>query len=108
MYSINVGDLGPAMIITLASNEEPDGANLAGATDIKLDWLKPDGTQELVDLVAVDLTIGKVSRTWVAGDTDIAGIHIGRVKLVRGGAPMTFPSDGSSIRWQFNAALGPC
>ena len=97
-FFLVVGDLEPDMPLacTMNGSAEP----LTGATSIQMRHRKPDGSSALVDLTAVDLATGQVKRVWEDGDTDQAGIHYGRVVVVRAnGEQQTFPNDGTWFSW---------
>lgn len=97
IYSLTVGDLEPEMEID-CSNQL---TLLLDAIDISLKWWKPDGSDPvLVPLVLVDQPTGIVKRVWSAGDTDLSGIHQGRVIVTTSGDKQaTYPDDGSYITW---------
>ena len=95
-------DLLPLMELTL---EDADGAvDLSSATSAKLKIiLKGDlGAAPKIDAaVAIDgdqvTNKGKVTYTWVAGDTDTVGIYYGEVEVLYGTKPLTFPNDSYYI-----------
>ena len=99
-YSIVVGDLQQDLNLDL-------NVDLTTAVSYQLLWRKPDDTETLVALTAADLTLGQVKRVWVAGDTDMAGVHRGRVVVTWEGdipdpsddRPQTFPNDGTWFIW---------
>ena len=97
-YSIVQGDLSPNLSITIGIGDlvEP----LSAAQAIKMHWIKPDGTEALVTLTAIDLPNGKLQYIWQAGDTTLTGVHQGRVIVTLStGKPQSFPSDGTWIYW---------
>ena len=97
-YSLVVGDLEPDMFLTAAVNGT--AKDLSDADTVELRWLKPDGTEVYVSLDEVDFELGQVKRTWVAGDSDDAGVHRGRIVATwAGDEPQTFPNDGSWFIW---------
>jgi hypothetical protein len=100
MYTAVQGDLAEDMGLIADTNGVPE--DISDATEIKLHWVQPDGTTSDVDLVpdTNGLTVGAVKRTWVTGDTDVAGYHRGRITMKRGnGKQETFPSGGAWIYW---------
>ncbi len=98
-FRIIKGDLEPDLLLDLAVNGALEDIN--DATDPVMIWWKPDDTTDEVDLTVVDADAGRVRYTWVDGDTDLVGMHRGRVRLTRGnGEDQTFPSDGSWFRWR--------
>lgn len=98
MFSVVKGDLEPDMELTAELNGA--ASNLTTATAYQLKWIKPDGTESLVALTAVDLDAGKVKRVWSTGDTDMVGYHRGRIVVTwPGDEPGTFPNDGTWIYW---------
>lgn len=104
-YSLIRGDLEPDMELQAKINGVAE--NLTTAQEIKLRWQKPDGTVALVTVTSVDLTLGKVKRVWVAGDTDQVGLHRGQLRVVRSnGEVQTFPNDQSYYLWNVNRQLG--
>lgn len=100
MYAIVKGDLTPNLDISCTVNglAEDLSGNFVSAV---MEWIKPDGTALEVALTTVDLTQGKFTYAWQAGDTDIAGAHRGRVRVTRGsGVLQHFPSDGTYFSWK--------
>lgn len=92
-YSIVVGDREPDMEMVCEVNGKP--SSLVGALAANLRWKKPDGTISMVGLAIVDAAAGLVRRTWIAGDTDQAGQHLGQVVVTRAnGELQTFPNKG--------------
>jgi hypothetical protein len=97
-YSLIVGDLESDMFVTAAVAGVAD--DLRDADTVELDWLKPDGTRVTVPLVAVDAQVGQYKRVWEAGDTDLAGVHRGRMVVTwPTDEPQTYPNDGSWMIW---------
>lgn len=97
-YSLVVGDLEPDMFVTAARSGTPE--DLRDAVTVELDWLRPDGTRSTVALEAVDAEQGQYKRVWEAGDTDIPGVHRGRlVATWPDEEPQTYPNDGTWMLW---------
>src|SRR5689334_6146786 len=97
-YSIVAGDLVPDLNLTAKVNGAPK--SLTDAVTIQMLWMKPDGTETLVDLVAIDLNVGRVKRVWEDGDTDQPGRHAGRIVVTwDGDRTQTFPSNGTWFYW---------
>jgi hypothetical protein len=103
-FSIGQGDLAPDLVLQLTENGSPK--DLTAYTGFTMHWRKPDGSLVAVTLSVLDAATGKVTRSWVAGDTDLAGTHRATVTATRsGGLPQTFPSQGSPAYWIVSAAL---
>jgi hypothetical protein len=100
MFAIVQGDLVPQLLLTCTVNglAEDLSGDFASAV---LEWTKPGGTIVEVALATVDLTQGSFSYTWQAGDTDIVGTHLGRVRVthVSGAKVQHFPSNGTRFSW---------
>ncbi len=97
-YSVTQGDLEPDMLITLAAPGAQ--AALATAQAVDLWWKKPDGTIVTVALVVVNATLYQLKRVWATGDTDIAGLHRGRVLVTASnGEVASDPNDGTHLLW---------
>ena len=97
-FEIVQGDLEPDMLLTCSVNGIVE--NISDSTARVMRWHKPDGTEVDVALTTVNLTLGQVKRVWVAGDTSIPGIHLGRIIVTRAnGENQTFPSDGTYFVW---------
>lgn len=97
-YSLVKGDLGRPMDITLGVPAAV--AALPTATSVKLLWTKPDKTQTLVDLTVIDAGTAKLERTWIAGDTDMVGLHRGIVQVTNAaGKVISDPDDGTHLLW---------
>lgn len=81
--------------------------SLSDVTAARLRWRRPDGVVQEVSLVTVSLALGAFVRFWVAGDTDLVGVHAGQVIVTRGsGGEQTFPNDGLFFYWTVTPALG--
>ncbi len=101
MFLIHQGELEP-MDIVLSSNGRID--NVTGATNPRLIWKTPSGTETTVELTAVSLSGGKFRRTWEEGETDIVGIHRGRVVLeMASGNDRTYPNTGAWFTWRITS-----
>lgn len=105
-YSLIVGDLEPDMFLTAAVSDVAQ--DLSDAVSVELLWRKPDGTESTVALTPVNAATGQYRRVWAAGDTDMAGVHRGRIVVTWDGPSdltsaddevQTFPNDGSWIIW---------
>lgn len=105
-FSLIVGDLEPDMFLTASVSDTAQ--DLSDAVSVELRWRKPDGTESLVDLTVVDAATGQYKRVWEAGDTDMAGVHRGRIVVTWDGEDdmttaddevQTFPNDGSWFLW---------
>lgn len=105
-YSIIRGDLEPDLVFPCKRNGV--AVDLTGALAHTMRWLKPNGTVLTgVALVASDLAAGELKRVWVAGDTDLAGVHRAQVVVTaENGETMTFPSDSTHFTWVVNKQLG--
>lgn len=104
-YSLTQGDLGEPMVIDLGVAAAI--AALATAQSVQLRWQKPDKTVSIVAMTVVDANAGTVQRTWVAGDTDVVGMHRGQVLVTdSAGNPITDPNDGSYLYWEIYPKLG--
>jgi hypothetical protein len=99
-YFIVQGNLDPPLELTLLANGQPFDGSLHV---VQLRWTKPDGTTSTVTLDPVDATLGQYQRTWVAGDTDLPGIHRARVIATKAGRPRHFPSDATFVAWRVAA-----
>lgn len=101
-YSIVAGATSPPLQMTATVNgvAEP----ITDATVLQMRWRKPDGTVSTVALTAVDLSLGQVKRTWASGDTDIPGLHSGRLYITRPTGVEVFPSNGTDIVWNVLAS----
>lgn len=98
-FRIVQGDLEPDLLLDLAVNDTAE--DITDATSPTMVWWKPDDSVDEVDLIVVDAAAGRVRYTWETGDTDLVGLHRGRVVLTRGnGEQQTFPSDGTWFRWR--------
>lgn len=108
-YSLVSGDLKSDMLITLSA---PGAiAALPTAQAANMLWTKPDGTTVTVPLIVVSPgngTSGAVlKRVWSAGDTALAGLHKGTVRITdSAGNLCSDPNDGSHMCWWIYAALG--
>ena len=103
-YSLVQGDLGEALVVTLAVSAAI--AALPTAQSVQLRWQKPDGTTSTVAMTVDNATAGVVRRTWVSGDTAQVGLHRGQVVVTDvGGNPITDPNDGSYLFWWIYPAL---
>ena len=99
-YSLVQGDLEPDMEIDVTAVQGGAPVNLSGAIQLQLRWRKPDKTDSLVNLVAIDLVNGRVKRVWVTGDSDQIGLHKGQVVVTESnGEIATYPNDGSYVLW---------
>jgi hypothetical protein len=97
------GDLEPDLELTIDQAATAESLTLASA--IQMRWRRPDGTQSLVTLTAIDLPNRRVKYVWQAGDTDMVGTHFGRVVITRSnGERETFPKDGSWFYWTISAS----
>ncbi len=98
-YQLVQGNTDPDMEIDVTN---PDGSvlNLTGAQSIAMSWWLPDGTFQSVPLVAIDLSNGKLKRVWSTGDTDVPGLHLGRVEIIDANSkPVTYPNGGKYVQW---------
>lgn len=104
-FTINKGDLAPALEIQLLQNTVP--VSLETAQSIKfyiqkvpvLDQIVLDPTVEKVGAIT-DSLLSKVAYAWNPGDTDVVGKFRVKVKVfyadanLVGGRPITFPTTG--------------
>lgn len=101
-FDMNAGDLEPDMLIHLTVNGLPENVN--DQTAMTMVWTRPDGTEDVLAVIPVvggDGSVTKVLHQWLAGETDMVGVHRGKVVVTRGGGgQQTFPSDASHVRWQ--------
>lgn len=121
-YGIVLGDLGPALVISLGA----DGSAVIGpvlpvgvpplalntSTDIALlHYVGTDNIAREVSLTIASASLGQVSRAWAPGDLSLAGLYKAQVKIIRVGDtsyPRTLPSAGSlSVNWVVFPAFGP-
>lgn len=98
-FDIVRGDTWPPMDIDIATD-------VSTADSVQLRWRKPDGTEYLTSLTAVDLEDGTFMMEWTSDDTDQIGPHHGEVIVITDGAVQTFPPDGSKIIWWVNPQAG--
>lgn len=109
-FTMVQGDLEPDMAIELKVNGEPE--DISDALAFSMRWLKPDGSIVTAAALVEDidgggLETGRVKRIWVAGDTDVIGVHLAQIKVTRAnGEVQTFPSNGTYVRWQIFAPVG--
>jgi hypothetical protein len=97
-YTLVAGDLEPDMFVTAATSGTPD--DLQDALSVQLVWKKPDGTESTVALVGVDAAVGSYKRVWVEGDTDMVGVHQGRLQVTwPDDEVQTYPNDGTWMIW---------
>ena len=97
-FSIVAGDLKEDLNFTCEVNGA--AVDLTTADTIEMLWRRPDGTEVTLELEEVDLDLGQVKYDFVAGDTDIVGIHRARVVVTwPSSQPQTFPSDGTWFLW---------
>lgn len=90
-------DLLPVLTVTL---EDANGAiDLSGATSAKFKMILKDdlgGTPKIDATAAIDpdqvTNKGKVTYTWVSGDTDTVGTFLGEFEVLYGAKPLTFPN----------------
>lgn len=91
-------DLLPVLILTL---KDVNGAvDLSGASSAKFKMiLKGDlgGTPKIDAAVTIDgdqvTNPGKITYTWVSGDTDTIGNYFAEVEVLYGTNPLTFPNN---------------
>ena len=96
-WTTKKNDLLPILSVTL---QYADGAvDLSGASSIKfLMILKADmGDAPKIDATATPdpdqvTNKGKVTYTWVSGDTDTPGNYLGEFEVLYGTDPLTFPN----------------
>lgn len=87
--------------------EDGVAVDLSGVgVTVQLRWSRPDGTVTLETLTAVSAALGQFKKVWVAGDTDLVGVHRGQVVATTAGNPVTYPSDGSALIWFVHKQLG--
>lgn len=97
-WTMKKNDLLPVWSVTL---QDADGAvDLSGAASAKLMMiLKTNlgGTPKIDAAVVIDPdqvgNKGKVTYTWVSGNTDTPGVYLGEVEVLFGTDPLTFPND---------------
>lgn len=103
-YTIVQGDLEPPMPVALFANGLPFA--VPGTSTVQLRWRKPGGAVAVVSLTEVNGALGQYTRTWIPGDTDLAGAHEGQVLVTAiDGRVRTWPSGVIPISWTVSPKL---
>lgn len=93
-FHLKVGDRRPYLALQLV-DAAGAAVNLTGATDVDLKWTEPDGTARTAAMTITNVTEGRVSYAWQAGDTAKVGRHTAEVVVTWPTAePQTFPPQG--------------
>lgn len=103
-WTMKKGDLLPELDVILRDGY--DAVDLSGATSATLQMaLKATflsgGTPEVTGTVDIDAdqsnNTGRVTYTWVSGDTDDAGEYYAEFQVLYGTKTITYPNDGYYI-----------
>ena len=92
-FEIHEGDLLPILRVQVLSDAKAP-ADLSAAVTVEFFMVHQGmGIEVGGEMVVVDAANGECTYTWQTGDTDIAGLYIGRIVATFGvGKVMTFPT----------------
>lgn len=100
-FDLVEGDTQPSLEVT--TTPVPVGI---GTSTAVLRTQQPDGTSVELELTLTDEDAGSWAHDWIAGETDMVGVHLAQVEvMLLSGARLTFPSDGTFVRWRINERL---